>query len=72
MSIYDNSVFDRPMTAQEFVDEFQHTWPRHEGYASRAADVFDLSREALARRLYRYKRQGLDVQFIDDTKALRS
>lgn len=69
MSVYDNSVFERPMTAQEFVAEFRHTWPRHEGYVSRAARVLDMTPAALVRRLYRYKRQGLRVEFIDDTKA---
>ena len=71
MSVYDNSVFERPMSAEELLAEYKHTWPRHHGYVRQAAEVLGVEPMALARRFYRMRKQGLWVDFIDDTKALR-
>ena len=56
----------------EFLAEWQHTWVRHLGYVTKGAEVFDTTPNALARRLYRLRDDGFDVEFTDDTKALRS
>jgi len=71
VSIYDNSVFDRPLTPQELLAEYKHTWPRHHGYVRRAAEVLGIEPMALVRRFYRMRKRGLWVDFIDDTKVLR-
>lgn len=68
MSLLDNSVVGRAITPAEFVHEFKHTWSRHLGYVSEAAAIFGMKPDAVARRLYRYKQQGFDITFIDDTK----
>ena len=72
MSVYDYSIFDRPMSPEELLQEYQHTWPRHNGYVRRAAEVLGIEPRALARRFYRMRKRGLLVEFIDDTKPLRS
>ena len=59
------------MSAQKFVNEFVWIWPRHEGRLSVAARIFGMSPEALAQRLYRAKRTGIEVSFYNDTKALQ-
>jgi len=56
----------------DFLTEWKHTWVRHHGYVTLAAPIFDSSPFALVRRLYRLRDDGFDVQFTDDTKALRS
>ena len=71
MSVYDYSIFDRPLTPEELLAEYQHTWPRHHGYVRQAAEVLGVEPMALARRFYRMCKQGLWVDFVDDTKALR-
>ena len=71
MSIYETSVHEPRMTPGEFVAEFRHTWPRHLGYVSRAARIFQVTPMAMARRLYRYKQLGFDIEFVDDTKKWR-
>jgi hypothetical protein len=57
---------------QEFLAEWEHTWVRHHGYVTAAAPIFDTTPQALARRLYRAKRDNYPVRFVDDTKALRA
>lgn len=52
----------------EIAAEFKHTWPRHRGSVRQAASIFDMTPEALVRALYRAKRDGIDVRFIDDSK----
>jgi len=71
VSVYDYSVFERPMSGEELLAEYQHTWPRHNGYVRQAAEVLGIEPRALARRFYRMRKQGMWVEFIDDTKALR-
>jgi hypothetical protein len=71
MSLYENSVFDRPLSGQDLIDEYEHTRPRHNGYVSEAAKILGYDALALARRFYRYRRQGMWVDFIDDTKQVR-
>lgn len=71
MSIYDNSVFERPLSGQELLDEYEHTRARHKGYITKAAQILGHEPLALARRFYRYRRQGMLVDFIDDSKQAR-
>jgi len=53
----------------EIAAEFIHTWPRHEGQITRAAHIFDMKPASLARSLYRARKDGIEVHFIDDSKA---
>jgi hypothetical protein len=57
------------ISRDEFIAEFEWTRPRHHGKVTEAAKVFDLSVSAMTQRLRRAKRSGVDVKFVDDTKA---
>ena len=56
----------------EFLAEWKHTWVRHQGNVTKGAAIFETTPNALARRLYRLLDDGFDVEFTDDTKALRA
>ena len=71
MSVYDYSIFERPLTGEELLQEYQHTWPRHHGHIRQAAEVLGVEPLALVRRFYRMRQMGIYVNFIDDTKPLR-
>jgi hypothetical protein len=59
------------MAREELVAEFEHTRGRHGGRVSLAAPILGVTPFALARALFRAKRDGVHVRFYDDTKALR-
>jgi hypothetical protein len=51
--------------------EFEHTRGRHGGHVSLAAPILGMSMDALSRALFRAKRDGIDVRFINDVKAAK-
>ena len=53
------------------VSEFQHTYTRHGGRVSIAAPILGMRNEALARALFRARKNGYDVRFIDDSISAR-
>ena len=71
MSLMETSVHGPRMSRAEFLGEWTHTWVRHHGYVTLGAPIFETTPEGLARRLYRLRAEGFDVDFTDDTKALR-
>jgi hypothetical protein len=58
-------------TNTELVHEFHVTRPRHQGVVSIAASILSMSPDALARRFYRMRANGIVIDFFDDTKTLR-
>ena len=71
MSLMDASVHGPRMSRADFAAEWKHTWVRHNGYISLGAPIFETTPDGLARRLYRLRADGFDIDFTDDTKALR-
>jgi len=60
------------LNRQELIEEFEHTWDRHHGSITIAARILNMTPDALSRRLYRYKADGWQGQFRDDTKRYRT
>jgi len=56
------------LTGEELVIEFNHTRSRHHGLISLAAPVLAISELGLVQRLYRLRKAGCDIEFVDDTR----
>lgn len=56
------------LTGEELVIEFNHTRSRHQGLISLAAPVLAISEMGLVQRLYRLRKAGWDIDFVDDTR----
>lgn len=54
---------------EDVVAEFLHTWDRHGGKVSIAAGILEMTPVALSRALYRARKDGVDLRFLNDVKA---
>lgn len=53
------------LSSEELIEEWKHTWPRHRGDIAIGAPIFNMTSAALARRFYRLRKQGYEVDFFD-------
>lgn len=50
------------LTPDEFLEEYEHTWPRHRGVIEQVAEVFGTTRGAIEQRISRMRRAGYEVR----------
>lgn len=50
------------LSADEFLEEYEHTWPRHRGVIEHVAEVFGTTRGAIEQRISRMRRAGYEVR----------
>jgi hypothetical protein len=57
------------MKSDELIAEYEHTWDRHRGRISVAAEILGMTPNSLSRAIYRARQRGIDVRMRDDSKA---
>jgi hypothetical protein len=58
-------------TREEVLHEFEWTRSRHKGSVVTAAPLLGMNPRALAQALYRARKAGVAVSYIDDLKQLK-
>ena len=53
------------------VEDFIWTYPEHNGNVVVAAHRLDMKPQSLARTLYRAKKRGYDIKFLDNSQRSR-
>ena len=56
------------LTREELLREYLHTWPRHRGRLSAAAQILGYRPASLERRLQRMRRDGFQVWYTMDVR----